>query len=102
MRKLTEEQQIEIQQIRDWSLVILEYFGKNSQPGVPTFHVQIATIIEREFNASNLRGLRLVFKDLKEWAKGLNKVRYAELNEVLMQKFGKDLFTKKISHSGND
>ena len=95
MKKLNVEQQRELEQIRDWSQVILEYIDKYSPKGVPTFHGQVATIIEQAFDEGNLRGLRIVFKDLKEWAKGLSKIQYAELNHALMEKFGKDLYPKK-------
>ncbi len=30
-----------------------------------------------------------------KWARGLRKNQYKELNELLMNEFGKDLYTKK-------
>lgn len=95
MSKLNEEQINELRQIKQWVSVIVEYIGKVSPSGVPTYHTQAMEVIKQTYEKQDLRGMRLILKDITEWSKSLNKSQIDELNGQLRLKFGKDLNFKK-------
>jgi hypothetical protein len=90
MRKSTEEQTAELQRMRDRSLTILAFMRKHNA-GIPFLLDQTAAIIEQTFANGNLRGMRHVVKDFREWALAMKPDRLAELNEELQQRFGETL-----------
>lgn len=92
MRKLTEEQVSQLQHIKEWVTVILNFIGKMTPPNTPTYHIQFLEIVEQTYNSHDLRGMKMLLKDVTEWSKGLSPLQFEELNTLLKQKFGKVTF----------
>lgn len=55
--------------------------------------------IERAFDNQNWRGLKVVLKDIAEWAKSLSASEYQELNLLLENEFGRGLAAIKKQDS---
>lgn len=88
-KKITEKQQKELDYIKEWCLMILNFMiSKNSNIHIIT---QTKDIILETYNSQNIKGLRYCNKDIIEWAKGLPKSDLVELNKLLQDKFGEDL-----------
>lgn len=52
---------------------------------------QVAQVLEETYKAQNLRGMRHIYKDFKEWALDLNKDQLSELNQILKDQFDESL-----------
>jgi len=88
-KKITEKQQKELDYIKEWCLMILNFMiSKNSNIHIIT---QTKDIILETYNSQNIKGLRYCNKDIIEWAKGLPQSDFVELNKLLQDKFGEDL-----------
>lgn len=97
-KQLNDIQQKELHHIKDWCLTILNFMIEKSGDN-PLFQ-QFKNIIVETHEKQNLKGLRHVIKDVNEWAKGLSKSDFDELNNLLNRKFEKDLIKEdtKISN----
>lgn len=89
MRKLNEKQQEELDFIKKWSLFIIQKIEETS--GKPGGLAMFVGGINEAYEKQNLRGMRYVFKDINEWARGISPVFENNLNVLLKEKFGKGL-----------
>jgi hypothetical protein len=60
---------------------------------------QFEESIEAAYARHDLRGLRMVFKDTAEWARGLSIGAQRELDELLRANFGSGLVEEELSIS---
>lgn len=74
-----------------FSLCILDFIGKVSPPDVPSFHESLEQVVIETFEKKDLRGMRMLLKDVTEWALNLNMKHQEELNRILIGNFGKGL-----------
>jgi hypothetical protein len=79
----------ELTSLRDWSLEIIR-FMLASDPTAPVL-TQAQDAISGAFDRGDLRGLRIVTRDVSEWARGLALSDRSRLDELLRSRFGKPL-----------
>jgi cold shock CspA family protein len=88
-KKLNSSQIKELIHIKEWCFTIMDFMISHYE-GKDVF-VQFSEVIKEGFNKQDLRGMRHVYKDTNEWAKGLPFAHIEELNQILNDKFGEDL-----------
>lgn len=88
-RKISQKSLDEIALLKEWVLTITIFF-RLKYPQNETF-VEINQIVVETSEKSDLRGMRFIYKDMNEWAKGLSHDYLNELNLILREKFGYDL-----------
>jgi hypothetical protein len=85
----SEERDVELKALRDRSLVIVRFIqGLSSRSEMFS---QIEAAIDTAYKRGDLRGLRLVLKDVLEWVNGLPTSDREQLDEVLRRQFGSGL-----------
>ena len=88
---------IELQYLRDRSLMIIEFIlSKNA--GNPMME-QFKSVIQETYTKRNLKGLKTLTRDINAWAKGLPQRDIKELELLLAEKFGENLSGDKITHA---
>jgi len=88
-KKITEKQQKELDYLKEWCLMILNFMiSKNNNTPIIT---QTKDVILETYNSQNIKGLRYCNKDIIEWAKGLPHSDFVELKKLLQDTFGEDL-----------
>jgi hypothetical protein len=88
-RELSQKSFEELSFLKEWILTITDFLLlKYPKAETPTLMRQIVT---ETFEKSNLRGMRMVYKDMNELSKGLSSIDLEELNRVLKERFGSDL-----------
>lgn len=75
-------------QLRDWCTAIVRFMASVSAPA-PLFREMEA--IERAFERRDLRGLRMVARDLAEWASDLSPEHQEQLDGQLLAQLGRGL-----------
>jgi hypothetical protein len=79
----------ELLQLRDWCTAIVRYIASLSAPE-PLF-VGMEEAIDRAFERRDLRGLRMVARDLAEWASDLSPEHQEQLDGQLLAQLGRGL-----------
>ena len=87
-KKLSQKDLDELSFMRDWNWVIVDFLVKNDNG---EFFKQLYQIISETFDKGNLRGMRMIYNDNNEMARGLSLNKLTELNHILKEKFGFDL-----------
>lgn len=84
----------------------LEYLGKRSERiidfmislgPVNSILLKYKLIIKNVVKKKDLRGLRMVSRDLNEWAKGLSQKEILELDRILKLEFNENLSGDKLT-----
>lgn len=87
-RKINQNKLEELIFLKEWNETIVKFFVlKSKNNSLEIFH----QIINETFNKSDLKGMRMIYKDLNEGANDLPLIEFNELNQQLSQKFGTDL-----------
>ena len=87
-RKINQNKLEELTFLKEWNETIVRFFVlKSKDNSLEIFH----QIINETFNKSDLKGMRMIYKDLNEGANDLPLIEFNELNQQLSQKFGTDL-----------
>lgn len=87
-KELSQKELEELSFLKEWNLVIVDYFVKVKHE---TFLEQCYPIITEAFDNKNLRGLRMAYSDNNDMARDLLPSDLNELNQILREKFGYDL-----------
>lgn len=89
MRKeLSQKALDELSFLKDWNQMIVDFLVKNENT---EFFKELYKVITDAFDKKNLKGMRMVYNDTNEMARGLSPNKLTELNQVLKEKFGFDL-----------
>lgn len=88
-KKLKKNEVDELAELSGKYLTILEFMI--SKYGNMQGFIMTKEIFNRVVNQNNIAGLRHMFNDLIEWAKGMRITEIEELNQLLKQKFNADL-----------
>ena len=106
MKKLNNEQLTKLERLKDWTLVIVQYMDELSEPGSFIFK-RVEETVHATYEMQDLRGMKVILNDLRQWVKGLPKAHIDIINKRLKAKFGQDLDSdatarkiKKIVESG--
>jgi hypothetical protein len=91
MSKLTKEQLDELMEAKEIIILILKHIGKAAPVGTPSYHIQFLEVTDQTYAKKDLRGMRFILNDVREWAKGLNRAQFEELNKEFKQQFGREL-----------
>ena len=87
-RKNNQKKIEELTFLKEWNETIIKFFIlKSKDNSLEVFH----QIINETFNKSDLRGMRMIYKDLNEGTNDLPLIEFNESNQLLSQKFGTDL-----------
>lgn len=78
----------ELSFMRDWNWAIMDFLVKNENE---EFFKEFYPIISEVFDKKDLRGMRMIYNDNNEMARGLSFHKLNELNRILREKFGFDL-----------
>jgi hypothetical protein len=78
----------ELQDLRDWCVAIIRFMGELSPSDL---FAQTEDAINAAFDRGDLRGLKMVSKDVGEWATGLASSDQKKLDEALRSQFGRGL-----------
>lgn len=85
----------ELSFLKDWSITILDFFiskyGNDPLSQTFQFLQKFYETVLKGFDSNNLRGSRLLYQDLNDWAKDLPPKELEELNQILLEKFGFNL-----------
>lgn len=94
-RALKGEKLEQLKFMGNWCIAILEYM-KNSVPNDPAgfFSGSIDTI-NKAVESNNFQGIKMVYNDTNEMARGLSSMQLEELNKILSQKFGRSLIDEE-------
>ena len=93
MKQLTENKKKELDRLKEWSTTILDFFVKSSnEQEFLSLLEQIPKIISVAYIRQDSRGLKFIANDMADLAKGLKKDQIDELNVMLVEKFGEDIF----------
>ena len=90
VKQLNNKQLNELTHIKEWCLTIIEFLISHNQ-ATSTSRNMFVDVINDAFQKQNLKGLRYVYNDINEWAKGILQSDLEELNMLLQNKFGEDL-----------
>ena len=94
-RALKGEKHEQLKFMGNWCIAILE-FMKKSVPNEPTGFVSGSIdTINKTVESNDFRGMKIVYKDINEMARGISSMQLEELNKVLNQKFGKSLIDEE-------
>lgn len=83
----------ELELKKEWSLIIISFIqniDKNEY-----FFEQLKNSVGAAFFDNDLKGIRMIYNDVNEWAKGLDKSQLSELNKILIAKFGRSLIDEE-------
>ena len=88
-KRHSEKNSDELNFLAEWSRVILAFIGEiTSEPGLlRSFEAGVDRSVERR----DLRGLRMMSKDLTEWARSLSVRDQEKLDQLLRARFGHGL-----------
>ncbi|OJV35346.1 MAG: hypothetical protein BGO33_08735 [Bacteroidia bacterium 43-41] len=87
-RKIDQKYLEELTFLKEWNETIINFLIlKSKDNSLDIFH----QIITETFNKSDLRGMRMIYKDLNEGANDLPLMELNELNQLLSKKFGRNL-----------
>ncbi|MCL4684864.1 hypothetical protein KJ059_08940 [Myxococcota bacterium] len=78
-----------MKELRDWCIAILQFMAQVDPSSGVFAHAEQAT--EAAFQRGDLRGLKMVARDVREWATALSPADQQRLDEVLREQFGRGL-----------
>ena len=94
-RKLTADQQKKLDHMKEWCLTIQEFIigktGETASVAEKEVNSMARDILIDTYRKKSLRGMRCIFNDSNEWARGGTRAEIDELNQLLREKFGEDL-----------
>lgn len=99
-KRLNEKQEKGILFIKEWCFTIVNFIyskSNNTDSFITEMHKEIFSeetkqkYLKETSAAIYIKGVREVYNDTNEWAKGLLQNDLEELNRILLKKFGKDL-----------
>ena len=89
MRKeLSQKALDELSFLKDWNQTIVDFLIKKENT---EFFKELYQVITDAFDKKNLNGMRMMYNDTNEMARGLSLNKLIELNQILRDKFGFDL-----------
>lgn len=89
MRKeLSQKALDELSFLKDWNLTIVDFLVKKENT---EFFKGLYKVITDTFDKKNLKGMKMMYNDNNEMARGLSLNKLTELNHILKEKFGFDL-----------
>ncbi len=91
-KKITAKQLKELEHIKEWCLTIIDFMTLHY--GKSQVFKQYLDIIIDGYQNQNLSGLKYIYRDTNEWAKGISRTDLDELNKLLHDKFGESLVKK--------
>ena len=98
-KKLDQKALDELSFMRDWNWVIVDFLVKNENEEVfKELFKELHQIISITFDKKDLRGMRMIYNDNNEMARGLSQDKQSELNQILKEKFG---FSLERAHDLN-
>jgi hypothetical protein len=83
------ERQQQLEHLKAWCLAIVRFLRELDTS--PSLYSQLEEAIEAAFERGDLRGLKMVSRDLEEWAMGLPSASQRQLNNMLHARFGIEL-----------
>ena len=83
--ELSQKASDELSFIRDWIWVIVDFLVKNESGEI---FKEMYQVISDTFDRKNLRGMKMMYNDTNEMARGLSQDKLRELNQILREKFG--------------
>ncbi|MFC2187425.1 hypothetical protein ACFCT7_08915 [Fulvivirgaceae bacterium LMO-SS25] len=89
-KKIKEDQLNELYYLKEWCSSVVKFILEQSPVGGDML-MQYDIVINSSYQKQDIRGLRMVAKDVMEWAKGLSESDKSKLDEVLESKFGSGL-----------
>jgi hypothetical protein len=92
MQKVDSEQLKELDRLKDWSLTILRFINTKTPSGSMNYVGKFEEVVTQTYDKKDLRGMKLLFKDVIAWSKDLEKEQITELNKIIRKKFGEDLY----------
>lgn len=87
-KELSQKTLDELSFLKDWNQMIVDFLVKNENT---EFFKELYKVITDAFDKKNLKGMRMMYNDTNEMARGLSSNKLTELNQVLKEKFGFDL-----------
>ena len=87
-RATNSQRETELQELRDWCIAMIQFMGQSDPSDL---FVKFEKIIDETFQDRDLRGLRAVKRDMREWAAGLSPDRHQKLDKLLRERFGRGL-----------
>ena len=92
-KKEKHENSNEINELKEYNLTIIEFIlsicSEEDKKLILPFKNKIEEIAEQNY----LRGMRVITKDMSEWARSMNNSEQQSLNSLLQLRLGKDLNT---------
>lgn len=86
MARTSQDRTAELSALRDRCVAIVRFIAELGDPG--DLFAQTEEAIHAAFERGDLRGLKMVSKDVDEWAKALSSSQRAKLDDVLRSRFG--------------
>lgn len=80
--------ELEARRLRDWCVAIVKFMGEASPSELLG---QTESAINYAFERRDLRGLRVVSKDIAQWVQGMTSKDQERLDDVLRTQFGRGL-----------
>lgn len=88
-RDLSNKREAEMKELRDWCVAILQFMARiDPSSGV---YAQGEQAVEAALQRGNHRGLKMVARDVREWAAALSPGDRHDLDEALRSRFGRGL-----------
>src|SRR5579863_8844553 len=83
------------------SLTILDFVEEKiiQQPPIIASK-EFRDIVNQTYNQQDLRGMRLLSKDITNWAKDLDKMQISEIDQILKKKLGEGLYNDQKNIQG--
>jgi hypothetical protein len=87
-RSMGSQREAEMRELRDWCVAILHAIGQFDPTGS---YSQAEQGVEAAFQRGDLRGLKMVARDVQEWATALSPADQQKLDQALRSRFGHGL-----------
>lgn len=88
MADIKPDRHLEATRLHDWCLTIVELTAQQNDPALRTM---TESIIKDLFANNNVRGLRMMAKELSEMAGALEPTQWTRLDDALRSRFGRGL-----------
>ena len=88
-RAANSERAAALKELRDWCVAAIRFLAE-CDPSSEVF-AQSEQAIEAAFQRGNLRGLKMVASDVREWTTALSPGDWQRLDQVLRSRFGRGL-----------
>jgi hypothetical protein len=81
--KLSEAETKELHLLADWISYAVDFMLKSGP-----IHAEFRTVIDQALKRNDLKGMKMVGKDMKEWIRGLDGAGKKNLEQALADRFG--------------